>query len=161
MSAVGFAKANSCHSMAALFKLEQSSDYRDIIIVVEQMISWLDLPAQDSLSKALAGWFDRVFAKMSGRKDAKEHPGDLPAFGDLMEVKNMLAESIEEWRKKDVQRGIEQGIEIGDQRGRIKGREEGREEERIINAANFKRFGVDFKIIAKATGLTIEQIEKL
>ena len=42
-----------------------------------------------------------------------------------------------------------------------KGREEGREEERTISAANLKRLGVDFKIISEATGLTIEEIEKL
>ena len=45
--------------------------------------------------------------------------------------------------------------------GRKEGREEGREEKNLENAKNFKDLGVAVDIISKATGLSIEEIEKL
>ena len=48
---------------------------------------------------------------------------------------------------------IEEGLE--------KGHAEGRHEERIRNAANLKKLGVSSDIIAKATGLSLEEIAKI
>lgn len=45
--------------------------------------------------------------------------------------------------------------------GRKAGREEGREEARLADATKFKQLGVSVEIIAQATGLPIETIEKL
>jgi len=45
--------------------------------------------------------------------------------------------------------------------GREKWLGKGIEKATRLNAANLKRLGVDFKIISEATGLTIEEIEKL
>lgn len=42
-----------------------------------------------------------------------------------------------------------------------RGHNEGQIKERIKNARNFKSLGVDVFTIAKATGLTIKEIEKL
>lgn len=42
-----------------------------------------------------------------------------------------------------------------------RGREEGREEERLKNAANLKHLGVPLAVIAQATGLSEEEIERL
>lgn len=67
--------------------------------------------------------------------------------------------------QKGIKAGIEAGIEKGREEGRTEGREEGRtegrEEERLKNAQNFKQLGINAEIIAQATGLTLEEIEKL
>lgn len=44
---------------------------------------------------------------------------------------------------------------------REEGRAEGRAEEKIENAKRFKSLGVDIETIAKATGLTVEEIRAL
>ena len=44
---------------------------------------------------------------------------------------------------------------------REEGREEGHVEEREKNARNLRGLGVDLEIIAKATGLTVEEIQNL
>jgi len=45
--------------------------------------------------------------------------------------------------------------------GKIEGKLEGKLEEKLSNAKNFKNLGVSYDIISKATGLSIEEIEKL
>lgn len=45
--------------------------------------------------------------------------------------------------------------------GRMEGRQEGRMEERLANARNFKKMGVSPDIIARATGLSLEEINGL
>ena len=42
-----------------------------------------------------------------------------------------------------------------------KGKTAGREEEKLQNARNFKRLGVPAETIAKATGLSLREIEQL
>ena len=54
-----------------------------------------------------------------------------------------------------------EGREEGRKEGRREGREEGRAEERLAVAKNFKSLGISFADIAKATGLTLKEIEAL
>ncbi len=62
-------------------------------------------------------------------------------------------------------KGREEGETIGFQKGETigiqKGREEGRVEERITMAKSLKSQGVDLEIIKTASGLSLEEIEKL
>ena len=57
--------------------------------------------------------------------------------------------------------GWAEGREEGLAEGRAEGREEGHVEERAKNAKNLRDLGVDPEIIAKATGLTVEEIQNL
>ena len=45
--------------------------------------------------------------------------------------------------------------------GREEGKEEGKKEQQIFIARNFKKSGIDIKIISDNTGLTIEEIKDL
>ena len=45
--------------------------------------------------------------------------------------------------------------------GREEGKEEGKKEQQIFIARNFKKAGIDIKIISDNTGLTIEEIKDL
>lgn len=57
--------------------------------------------------------------------------------------------------------GYEEGRFEGRLAGRAEGRAEGQREEKLNNARSFKQLGVSTEIIAAATGLCFEEIEKL
>ena len=57
--------------------------------------------------------------------------------------------------------GIEEGIAEGEARGEARGKIAGIEENKRETAKNILELGIEIKIISKATGLTIEEIEKL
>ena len=55
----------------------------------------------------------------------------------------------------------ETGLEEGLAKGLVKGREEGREERNLEVAINFLQLGTPCEIVAKATGLSLEEVAKL
>lgn len=57
--------------------------------------------------------------------------------------------------------GVMEGEKIGREKGRKEGMREGEMRERMKNASNLKNLGVAPEIIAQATGLALEEIEKL
>ena len=57
--------------------------------------------------------------------------------------------------------GMEKGLQEGLQKGKAEGKAEGRQEEKHSIALNLKKLGVSIEQIAFATGLSIEEIEKL
>ena len=63
------------------------------------------------------------------------------------------ATRIEEAMEEGYEKGIQQGIE--------KGIEQGVEQEKLNNAKNLLKLGVDINIISQATGLSKEKIENL
>ncbi len=58
-------------------------------------------------------------------------------------------------------KGREEGEKIGREKGRAEGKQEGRKEGQEQMAKVLKKKGVDVKLIAVASGLSIEQIKKL
>ena len=76
--------------------------------------------------------------------------------------KDMITERDWENIKSTARReGREEGRAEGREEGRREGREEGRAEERLAVAKNLKSLGISFANIAKATGLTLKEIEAL
>ena len=57
--------------------------------------------------------------------------------------------------------GHMEGQEEGFEKGRVEGRAEGEATEKLRTATRLKQLGVDPMVIAQATGLSIEEIEKL
>ena len=64
---------------------------------------------------------------------------------------------VEEAREQGIEKGIEQGIEKGIEQGI----EKGAYQNKIETAKAFKAMGIPLAQIAKGTGLSIEEIEKL
>jgi predicted transposase/invertase (TIGR01784 family) len=62
---------------------------------------------------------------------------------------------------RDYKNTVDTAFDEGKLEGKIEGKLEGKIEGKIGTATELKNFGVDLKIIAKATGLTEEEIEKL
>ena len=55
----------------------------------------------------------------------------------------------------------ETSLEEGLAKGRAEGREEGREERNLEVAINFLQLGTPCEIVAKATGLSMEEVTKI
>ena len=62
---------------------------------------------------------------------------------------------------RDTHNQIEYAKETGLEEGLAKGREEGREERNLEVAINLLQLGTPCEIVAKATGLTLEEVTKL
>ena len=62
---------------------------------------------------------------------------------------------------RDTHNQIEYAKETGLEEGLAKGREEGREERNLEVAINFLQLGTPCEIVAKATGLSLEEVVKL
>jgi predicted transposase/invertase (TIGR01784 family) len=56
---------------------------------------------------------------------------------------------------------LREGLEKGLQQGLRQGLQQGREEERRILALNFLQEGISLEVIARATGLSVDQIQQL
>lgn len=86
-----------------------------------------------------------------------------------MQISSSRREAMEKGRAEGLEKGLAkgraEGLEKGLAEGRIKGRTEGLAEgqqiERVKNARNLKNLGIDKEIIAKATGLTVDEIDYL
>ena len=57
--------------------------------------------------------------------------------------------------------GLEEGLSKGREEGRAEGREEGREDAKQQIAINLLQLGTPCEIVAKATGLSVEEVTKL
>jgi len=66
-----------------------------------------------------------------------------------------------EGRAEGLAEGRAEGLEQGRAEGRAEGLEQGRMEERLSTARNLKKLGIAPDTIAQATGLSLEEIEKL
>mgnify|MGYP003236317045 FL=1 len=62
---------------------------------------------------------------------------------------------------RDTHNQIEYAKETGLEEGLAKGRAEGREERNLEVAINFLQLGTPCEIVAKATGLSVEEVAKL
>ncbi len=97
--------------VSALFRLENSRDPEHILETVTLLLEWLAASEQDSLRRAFTVWFNRVFFAV--RKD-KPKP---PELRELTEVRAMLAERVEEWKKEWKREGLEEGRKEGRKEG--------------------------------------------
>jgi predicted transposase/invertase (TIGR01784 family) len=85
----------------------------------------------------------------------------LETIEAMEEVKTMLRTSMEEYKKKLIEKGKEQGIEQGIEKGKEQGIEQGIKQERINVAKNMIKERVETTIIAKVTGLSVSEIKEL
>ena len=81
----------------------------------------------------------------------------------MSEVHNFLIAEYDYDTDISVQRNeaYEMGVEKGREEGREEGKEEGRWTRTLVLARSFRDMGFPLDKIAQATGLTIDEIEKL
>ncbi len=98
--------------------------------------------------------FDEAEIAKFDRKQQNAYEKSLKYYRDL---KNVTDTAFFDGKEEGIEEGIEKGIEIGKEMGKEEGVKIG-----IKNTAkNLKQIGLDIANIAKATGLSIEEIEKL
>lgn len=69
--------------------------------------------------------------------------------------------ALEDGMKKGLEQGIEKGLEQGLQEGIEKGKQQGSAEKRLEIAKALKTEGLSLDLIAKTTGLSLQEIETL
>ncbi len=112
--------------VTALLLLERSRAPAEVLRVLDLLLRWLDAEEQRSLRRAFAIWMNRVLLR--GR-----FPGsDFPELDELSEVRDMLAERVQEWtsdwERKGMEAGMEKGLQEGLQEGLRKGMQQGMEQ---------------------------------
>jgi predicted transposase/invertase (TIGR01784 family) len=79
-----------------------------------------------------------------------------------MEIKSALTEEDKKIiREEGMQKGRKEGMQKGRKEGMQKGRKEGERKKAIQTAKKLKKWGMENKKIVEATGLTMEEVEKL
>jgi len=113
--------------VAALFRLENSRTAVDIQRVLTHLLEWLQTPEQNELRRDFTTWLRRVILP---RRLPHVY---LPELNELQEMRNMLAETVQQWYaeaeaqglqqgiQKGIQQGIQQGLQQGMQAGQLKG----------------------------------------
>jgi predicted transposase/invertase (TIGR01784 family) len=155
--------------VAALIELENSKSPEALAAVLEHLIGWFEQDSAEHrrLRRIFTVWLCNTLLP-------KRFEGEtFTEIGDILEVKTMLSETVDEWTKKWREEGMEQGEQLGLQKGLEKGREEGREEgleqglekgrimTRLENARKMLAEGLDETLVARVTSLSIDEVEKL
>ena len=120
---------------------ELTTDFDKWLYILKNLSKLLERPA------ALR---DRIFSRLF---DVAEY-ASLDNIDKQNYVKAMTT-------ARDTHNQIEYAKETGLEEGLAKGREEGREEERKAIAINLIQLGTPCEIVAKATGLSLEDVAKL
>ncbi len=93
--------------VAAIFRLENSRSYEDIIEVISNLIEWLSTPEQIRLRRSFSIWINRVI------QPPWQSAQPTSNLNDLVEIKTMIAQRIPQW--------IQEGEQRGEAKGEIKG----------------------------------------
>lgn len=97
------------------------------------------------------------------RHDYDEHLNAVMIQNDVLDTAKLEGriEGLAEGRAEGRAEGLAEGRAEGLAEGRAEGRAEGEYAERLRNASNLKKLGVDFSIISQATDLSLEEIVNL
>lgn len=128
---------------AALFRLEKSRTPQDMVQAVAALVDWLQASEQTGIRRAFAVWIRRVLLPSRLPKT------QLPEVGDLLEIKTMLAETVQSWTQQWLQQGLQQGME----QGRLA-------EANLLERLLTKRFGALPQVVhTRLQAASVEQIE--
>ena len=138
--------------VAALFRLENSRSYAEVLAVVRSLLEWLTHPEQNSLRRAFVVWINRVILSRTPGV-AVERVEDLEAMGTLLETR------MKQWEEEWLRQGLEQGREQGREEGREEGVREG--EARMLHRQLRQRFGeLPSWVTARLRDAEPEQLER-
>ena len=121
---------------------------------------------ESAFSEAQLLGYDRFWDMVSTAKmQISSSRREAMAKGLAEGLKKGLAEGLEKGLEKGLkegrEKGLQEGREKGLQEGLEKGLQEGREEEKCRNARGMKAEGIPAGTIARITGLTVDEINRL
>lgn len=140
---------------------ECETDFERWIYVLKHMDTLDRMPFK--ARKAIFERLERIgsMANLTPKQRA-QYEAEWKMYNDYY---NTLDFAVEKGMKKGMEEGMEkglqEGLQKGLQKGKAEGKAEGRQEEKHSIALNLKKLGVSIEQIAFATGLSIEEIEKL
>ena len=172
------------------WKIMEDKQGKKIILTQKLEIDIIELPkiiGKEKEQDNLLDWLyflenpksERVTEKMKENENLKEAVKKLDNLSEdekmqriadlrqkaIMDEKAIYEKGLEVGIEKGIQRGMEKGMEEGIQRGMEKGIEkgimEGSQKEKIEIAKKMLELKIDKETIAKATGLTEQEIEKI
>jgi predicted transposase/invertase (TIGR01784 family) len=98
--------------VAAIFRLENSTNETQMLNVINDLLKWLVSPEQIRIRRVFNIWIKRVLLKSNKITQAVNN------LTNLTEVKTMLAENVANWHKQWEIQGMEKGIEKGIEKGK-------------------------------------------
>lgn len=104
--------------------------------------------------KAFAAFLEALKCANFSTDELIKYESEMLTELDLKYVKEYAAQVGHE-------EGLQKGLQEGRQKGLQEGRKEGRKESSLEIAKNLKTEGLDVNIIAKCTGLSVQEIEAL
>ena len=136
---------------------ECETDFERWIYVLKHMDTLDRMPFK--ARKAIFERLERIgsMANLTPKQRA-QYEAEWKMYNDYY---NTLDFAVEKGMKKGMEKGLQEGLQEGLQKGKAEGKAEGRQEEKHSIALNLKKLGVSIEQIAFATGLSIEEIEKL
>ncbi len=105
--------------VTAVFQLEQSQELEDLRRIVHQLTILIGGEELEEMRRDFAAWLRRVLLPTRFRGEK------IPEARDLLEIDEMLAETVKTWPKQWMAQGLEEGLEKGLQKGLQKGRRQG------------------------------------
>jgi hypothetical protein len=94
---------------ALLFRLENASDPNELVGLADAVLAWFARHPGFQAAR-------KVFVELLAAALAPLGPG-VRAPEELLEVRNMLATRIEEWKQRRVLEAEQRGLQLGEQRG--------------------------------------------
>ena len=137
--------------VAAVFRFEQSDGLETVQDLVSRLIVWLD--DRIDLRRMFALWIRAALMRN------KNYNIILPQVDDLLEIKVMLSERIEQWALAYIAEGELKGKLEGELKGKLEGKHEG--EMLALQKLLSKRFGaIPADITRLIANAPLEAIER-
>ncbi len=93
--------------VAAIFRLENARSREDIILVMDNLLQWLQAPEQTLVRRSFAIWLHRTLLPSKTINDPVQQ------VNDLTEIRSMLSHTVSEMVKPWLEQGREEGLEKG------------------------------------------------
>mgnify|MGYP001102365936 CR=1 FL=1 len=140
---------------------ECENDFERWIYVLKHMDTLDRMPFK--ARKAIFERLERIgsMANLTPKQRA-QYEAEWKMYNDYYNTLDFAVEKgMKKGMEKGMEKGLQEGLQKGLQKGKAEGKAEGRQEEKHSIALNLKKLGVSIEQIAFATGLSIEEIEKL
>lgn len=106
--------------------------------------------------------FDRLF---EAAEIAKFNPKELGEYWESLknfrDWYSVMSTQLKKGHEEGLKEGLEKGLQEGLEKGLQEGLEKGRKEECLKNARNMKQTGIACDVIARVTGLSVQEIMSL
>ena len=141
------------NAVSAVFYVE-NSDPQKLSQTLDELMAILSDEAPEQFA-VFGRWINNYLAGTPAETEVTE------PIRSAREVKSMFATKLQEYGERLKKEAREEGRQDGRLEGRQEGRREGRQEGRREAVRALKEQGVDIGVIARATGLSAEEIEAL